>query len=127
MNKYQKTIYNLVHLSKADMSFDGVYIDRKQLKQDINVLWELHNKYQELIKTPTEEEIIKEWEALGYSFVKGPLKISLFHKEEDIEIAIWLGDKSYCKAEKNGTDYKWLTFQEHQLLTKTFKMLGWEV
>ena len=47
-DKYQKSIYNLVHLSKAKMSFDGIYIDSKKLKQDIDVLWELYNKYQEL-------------------------------------------------------------------------------
>lgn len=48
-DKYQKTIYNLVHLSKADMTDDGVCIDRKKLQEDINVLWELYNNYQKLL------------------------------------------------------------------------------
>lgn len=47
-DKYKETIYNLVHLSKAKMEDDGVFIDRKKLQEDINVLWELYNKYQEL-------------------------------------------------------------------------------
>ncbi len=59
-NKYQKSIYNLVHLSKAPMGFDGIYIDSKQLTEDIEVLWELHNKYQELVyKATPKKPIIK--------------------------------------------------------------------
>ena len=75
----------------------------------------------------TKKEVLKKFEALGYSVLENPLKISLFHKIEDIEIAIWIekGNESYCKAQKDGTDYEWITPQEHQLLTKLFKELGW--
>lgn len=58
-NKYQKTIYNLVHLSKADMTNDGVYIDRKKLQEDINVLWELYNNYQKLVDKETPKKPIQ--------------------------------------------------------------------
>ena len=55
-DKYQKSIYNLVHLSKAKMTFDGIYIDSKKLNQDITVLWELYNKYQELVHSSSTEQ-----------------------------------------------------------------------
>jgi hypothetical protein len=92
-------------------------------------LWQLgltkrnKDKLKELTQNPTLSECIKEWEDKGYECLKGSHIISLFHKEKDIEIAIYLEDKSYCKAEKNGTDYEWITFEEHQLLTKTLKAL----
>ena len=83
----------------------------------------------EVIKKPkpTEQEVLKKFEELGYSVFKNHLKISLFHKTEDVEIAIWLekGNESYCKAEKNGAEYEWITFQEHQLLTELFRCYGW--
>lgn len=55
-DKYQKSIYNLVHLKKAKMDFDGIYINREKLGQDIEVLWELYNNYQKLIDKETPKK-----------------------------------------------------------------------
>lgn len=76
---------------------------------------------------PTEEEIIKEWEALGYEFIftngdgYDDDDELIFLDKVNREIYIWK-DKTYSFD----NDTQTLTFQEHQLLTKTFKWLGWD-
>lgn len=125
-DKYKESIYNLVHLSKAKMTFDGVYIDIKQLDQDINVLWELYNKYQELVNktNPIFEEIKKEWEELGYECIyedenclefnhKRCLNKIHFSKENE-----WYGSDDERILQ--------IDIKEHQLITKTMKSLGWK-
>lgn len=114
-------------LVKESMDKFKELIDQQSILEEYNVTPE---NIREVLLTgqmfrnqPTLEECIKEWEDRGYECLKGSHIISLFHKEKDIEIAIYLEDKSYCKAEKNGTDYEWITFEEHQLLTKTLKAL----
>lgn len=80
-----------------------------------------------VIKTNyTKEEIIKEWKALGYDFIftngDGYDDDELiFLDKVNREIYIWK-DKTYSFD----NDTQTLTFQEHQLLTKTFKWLGWD-
>lgn len=128
MNKYQKSIYNLVHLNKAR---GEVFIDHKQLQQDIDILWELYNKYDELTKTPTLEEIKKEWEALGYEW-RTPIDylhmIYLVNYDDEPEwlltIKINTQSKRYWKIWDDG-NFDSFTFEEHNLLTKTFRALGW--
>ena len=83
---------------------------------------------------PTEEEIKKEWEALGYEWKEDKIFITLINQKYDKGI----------KIDKKLKDYKcydlfrtptllhtlnialFISSQEHKLLTKTFKMLGWE-
>ena len=122
MNKYQETIYNLVHLNKAR---GEVFIDHKQLQQDIDILWELYNKYDELTKTPTLEEVKKEWEELGYDLTRHE---RLFLEFEKGDTYIMLYNYETVKYEKYSYAYSQkITLKEHQLLTKTFRALGWEV
>ena len=72
----------------------------------------------------TLEEVKKEWEDLGYIWIKGHNYICLRSDFDELyakkEIRIILYAKQYYKV--SGL----LTLQEHQLLTKTFKALGWE-
>lgn len=85
----------------------------------------MENKYQELTKTPTEEEIKKEWEALGYKWKKREHLILLYERKKDKMICI--NTMIYGYSCGNSDDISLiLTFQEHQLLTKTFKLLGWQ-
>lgn len=83
---------------------------------------------QELIdqtKTPTLEECIKEWEELGYRFyIKKPTTkwetlISIFYEDDSNDGIFIYNNKTYIR------DTYSFTMQEHQLLTKTFKALGW--
>lgn len=117
-DKYQKTIYNLVHLSKAKMSFDGVYINQKQLEQDINVLWELHNKYQELTHQPTLSECIKEWEDRGWktSYICDGINLSKLN--DDIEEYFYF-DKDLKRIDCNC----FISFDLIPLIHKTIKAL----
>lgn len=141
-DKYKETIYNLVHLSKAKRTFDGVYIDQNKLEKDIDNLWELYNKYQELVdkNNSTLEEVKKEWEALGYICVCDSETELIFEEEQSIPFYDF-----YCKrvhilkkwklydvvtiTKKNNKRKEirlLLNFEIHQLLTKTFKALGWK-
>lgn len=142
-DKYKESIYNLVHLSKAKMSFDGVYIDRKQLKQDINVLWDLYNKYQELInqnKVYTLEQVKKEWKDAGYELINDYCSDFHFVKKEENTIYNRPTYRHFVVEKVNGgryfayssfakdndfinRQYIIISFQEHQLITKTLKAL----
>lgn len=82
-------------------------------------------------QNPTEEEVKKEWEELGYEWripKEYPHMIWLVNDDEAekwvLTIKINTQSKKFWK--------KWgdlciepFTFEEHQLLTKTFKALGW--
>ena len=70
------------------------------------------------------EEVKKEWEEEGWSWFMDKICIKLTNKEDkEIEIHIWLKDIEYAKAYKEF--YQYITLQEHQLLTKTFRALKW--
>lgn len=66
-----------------------------------------------------KDEIKKEWEKLGYKWKEEGREITLEHKERSREIYIDKIDKAYYSG-------YFLIFQELNLLTKTFKTLGWE-
>lgn len=82
----------------------------------------------EKINNPSLEEIKKEWEELGYKWFENDYKIELITTVNDFVTNIYLDkvDKKYCCFD-GGTEegYVSITIQEHQLLTKTFKALGW--
>lgn len=77
-------------------------------------------------KTPTLDEVKKEWKELGYVWTEGVMYIHLIRLEKDICISKM--DKEYECYDADDYDNQslTLTFKEHQLLTKTFKALGWE-
>lgn len=71
------------------------------------------------------EEIIKEWEELGYEWSEYS-KTILLRREMFITtetIIIGKEDFSYYKLAYFNLDH--IDLREHQLLTKTFKALGW--
>lgn len=139
MNKYQEyqEAFNNFKKLKYIPNAVNLTMNLDLLQKDIVIFQELVDKE----KTYTKEEIKKEWEALGYKWdeklyadsialskrvEKTWLKnetytethfiiINIINKTYRAEIFRWLG----CEG-------KPLTFQEHNLLTKTFKMLGWE-
>lgn len=73
----------------------------------------------------TEKEIIKEWDSLGFEWIDTGRRITLASKEtydgyRKMTIAI-----IYKDVKKYSSSYL-LDMELHKLLTKTFKMLGWE-
>ena len=99
---------------------------------DLNNLKEAFEKLVDKA-TPTLEEVKKEWEALGYEWrtpKEYPHMINLVNDDDDLKwiltIKINTQSKKYWKRWGDGC-FKAFTFQEHQLLTKTFRALGWEV
>ena len=70
---------------------------------------------------PTLEEVKKEWEEKGYSWIETKDEILLISNKK--QIFIDKRDKMYSCS---GWSTNFITFQEHQLLTKTFKALGWK-
>ena len=82
---------------------------------------------------PTLEEIKKEWEELGYTWEEHEIYICI-SIEDPIDgtlknIYIDKKRKYYECYDEDDWDSRslQLTFKEHQLLTKTFRALGWEV
>lgn len=90
---------------------------------DIEVAKGLLNTQKE---SPTLEECIKEWEALGYEvFTIEDYSISFFkyfeNDEEEYETTFELKTKSYYCTNM----YIEISVEIHQLITKTMKSLGW--
>lgn len=124
MNKYQEALDGLKD-TKCDeinnckicslVSYCGHY-------QCVKTLQELIDQQKQL----TLEECIKEWEELGYKvLVSNDDSLILRNRNIGVEIYIEKLNKNYGKYDIGSCVYENFTFQEHQLLTKTFKMLGW--
>lgn len=123
MNKYQEAL---------DILYDYTdYKDYSNETQDkVNMAF---NKIADLVdttKTPTLEEVKQEWEELGYKFQSSfdnKELISLSNLDEMSMIKFNIKTKRFMKTDvitfQNAIPF---TFQEHQLLTKTFRALGWE-
>lgn len=77
-------------------------------------------KYDKLTETSTLEQVKKEWKELGYEFKNVGEYIIITRNFGKFSTDIYINylTKTYSM-------FKNLTFQEHQLLTKTFKALGW--
>lgn len=80
---------------------------------------------------PTLEEVKQEWEELGYEWripKEYPHMIYLVDDDDEphwvLTIKINTQSKKYWKRWGN-MDCGSFSFQEHQLLTKTFRALGW--
>lgn len=79
------------------------------------LLLELTEQYE----SPTLEEVKKEWEKLGYEFELYSHSIQLINSSKNNEIIIWLNNPRFYDCGNS------ISLKEHQLLTKTFKALGW--
>lgn len=96
---------------------------------EINLMSEfevgLLNYLDEQSRIPSLEQIKKEWEELGYEFTIYTAEDDTMRKfdisKNGEKIILWY-DHSYSKV--GNTDHCF-TIQEHNLLTKTFKALGW--
>lgn len=120
--------YELTDLNKGlknenrvlNINIDGLFKTNHFLNKIINLL-----EY-----TPTLEEVKREWEALGYKWEENEIYIHITKRDKLLcvtkDICISKQDKEYCVYDED-EDYSclYLLLQEHQLLTKTFKALGW--
>lgn len=112
-----KTLEGVMKLNEDDYLIKGIKGEYYPCKPDIFEL-----TYE---KVYTLEEVKKEWEELGYSWEEDVYCIRLTNLKEDKVITFGFASKSYyCKCIK-GYVHRSISFQEHQLLTKTFKALGW--
>lgn len=82
---------------------------------------------------PTLEEVIKEWKELGYEQRTREgypymiyLVIDYGEPECTLSIKINTQTKNYWKVWGGCLSVEPFTLEEHQLLTKTFRALGWE-
>ncbi len=81
---------------------------------------------------PTLEEVKKEWEALGWFFIGLPEDVK--NKVSCITISKYVGKNIFSTTdiqldleEKDCFIRGLINYRELQLLTKTFRALGWEV
>ena len=130
MSKCQNALYYLYDIfrnHKDEISEDDE-IDVKKVKRCFDTLEKLVDQ----TKTPTLEELIKEWEELGYEWKENEIYIHITKRDKLLcvvkDICIAKQDKEYCCYDED-EDYSCLsiTSKEHNLLTKTFRALGWEV
>lgn len=119
MNRLKKQIDYAKFTENSIVTLDINYAER--------LLLELTEQYE----TPTLEQVKKEWEELGYEWripKEYPNMIWLVNDDEKekwvLRIKINTQSKTYWKLWGDGCFDKF-TFQEHQLLTKTMKALGW--
>ena len=72
----------------------------------------------------TEQEVLNDFEKLGYSIIKNEWFLELINTNNGITIDIDFEDKEYWK--ENSYRYTMrFTMQEHKLLTDLFKIWGW--
>lgn len=114
MDKLKKQIDYAKFIENSIVTLDIDYAER--------LLLELTKQYE----SPTLEEVKKEWEELGYEIIEDN-NIRLKLKKGLSTIQISKIKKVYkkvigCEEDNRGN---FLTLQEHNLLTKTFKALGW--
>lgn len=127
MSKYEEAYKLSNNLTPKDL------LDKK-VREAVDLVKEACDKaekYDELAKTLTLEEVKKEWEELGYEWREINLYIRLIQNKIEWqgytkEIYIDKGTKTYCCFnEETEDDYLYIEPLEHQLLTKTFKALRW--
>lgn len=75
---------------------------------------------------PTLEEVKKEWEKLEYEWNQREHLILLYKRKIDKMICINTTILGYSCSNSDEVSLI-ITYQEHQLLTKTFRALDWEV
>lgn len=83
------------------------------------------DKLEELTKMPTLEEVKKEWEELGYRWRELITHIHIIKYDRCITINLMCNEyECHDRTSLGSCCSTSITFQEHQLLTKTFKALG---
>lgn len=128
MNRYQEALNKVKEKFVISLQCLTSEDKNKQMKY-VNILQELVDT----TKPPTLEEVKKEWEALGYTWEENEIYICISIEDSIDEslkdIYIDKKHKSYeCFDEDDADSISLqLTLKEHQLLTKTFRALGWEV
>ena len=106
MNKFQKLYTKISNRLMPNPGQDpDMYNFLKEVKE-------------KLVDKPTLEEIKQEWEARDYIWKETEFDIQLITKIPTyyLKIRIFKNTKTYQGI---------IDFQEHQLLTKTMKALGW--
>lgn len=97
---------------------------RKDLAyQDFKLIVDEFYRLREEIKIPTIDEVKKEWEEDDWKWEEDYLSISLTKSSR--VITIYTHNKEYDCTRFNMWKVGCLSIKEHQLLTKTFKALGW--
>lgn len=112
-------IYNLLNLDEESMKWP-LTIDSMSIFKEL---------VDEKLNNPTLEQVRKEWEELGYEWEEDSLSISItkynaLNKPSRV-ITLYKHNKEYDCTRSSMWRVSCLTLQEHQLLTKTFKALGW--
>ena len=93
--------------------------------EDVRVLQGQIEAYQDclnLMQPRTEQEILKDFEKLGYFIKKETSFITLTNEYDDV-IFIDLKDKCYDKS--HYLHVVSITIQEHKLLNELFEVWGW--
>ena len=121
-NKYIKTLDKFLDIMKSKSKPSFYENEKDQIAEDLITACKKADLYDELTQEPTLDECIKEWEEKGWRWHMDKICIKLFNKEdEEIDIHIWLSDKTYTKAYKEF--YQYITIEEHNLIHKTLKAL----
>lgn len=116
MNKYQEALDKLAYILEI-YSIDIDDKDIKKVKDCLNILGELVDK----TKTPTLEELIKEWEDDDFKFEK-IFCYQLINRKDGIEI--------YFDMRTTGIECSFegcVSSKQLIRLIRTFLALGWEV
>lgn len=115
----------LQELVNKYQEIQNVYFKNEPMESaDLNgeKLQELYNFTNKLLDKATPkkplEEVKKEWEAKDYIWIETEFDIKLIAKNPThyLKIRIFKNSKTYQGI---------INFEEHQLLTKTFRALGW--
>lgn len=126
MNKYQEALNELykqrserykVYQKHKDWSKEIIEFDK--VGDSLRTLQELVD---EKYNNPTEEEVLKEFEELGYEIseeIRYCRPFMIIEKGYSIMISIDKKEKEYY------TSLGYISLQLHKLLTKLFKAWGW--
>lgn len=119
MNKYQEALDNLITIER-ERTFKRIGTFSHT---NCDVLQELVDQ----TKAPTLEQVQKEWKALGYRWEELITHIHIIKCDRCITINLMCNEyECHDRTSLGSCCSTSITFQEHQLLTKTFKALGWE-
>ena len=104
---------------------DLAYKDLKLIVDEIYKLKVKAKKYDEKEKSPTLEEVKKEWEEKGFEVENNSKEISFRSQKlnTDIYIDKVSKDVQICVCHYNYAQT--ISFELHKLIHKTFKALGW--
>lgn len=95
----------------------------RDLELIVDKFYELSKKEQ----TPTEEEIIKEWEDNNYFlYEKGNDYLTFINPIDDIQIDIYKDGTFSYEPKTYYSINRYISSKINKLITKTFKMFGWE-